>query len=83
MVHEGSLSLVTGSETDSHKQEETGNGWRPLPHNNTNSHLDLRKDQMSVVKISEPGISGEGQDKIVSQASLSREQTSAGELMRL
>lgn len=54
-----------------------------LCHTNTNSHLDLRKDQMNVVKISEPGISGGGQDKIASRASLSREQTSAGELMRL
>lgn len=49
----------------------------------TNSHLDVGKDQMRVVKISELGISGESQDKIVSRVSLSREQTSAGELMRL
>ena len=54
-----------------------------LCHTDTNSHLGVGKDQMNVVKISEPGISGEGQDKIASRVSLSREQTSAGELMRL
>lgn len=37
-----------------------------LCHTDTNSHPDIVKDQMNVVKISEPGISGEGQDKIAS-----------------
>lgn len=43
-----------------------------LCHTDTNSHLDVGKDQMRVVKISELGISGEGQDKIASRVSEQR-----------
>lgn len=74
----GSLSLLAGAR-QSH-QEEMGSGWQPLPHGHSSN---TGEDQVDVVKISVPGISGESQDKIGSQVSQSSEKTSTGELMRL